>query len=236
MRAPHRVNSTAVQGSSDDLKASVPGKPFLRNLLARFRELEQLKQQQEELHDNRCSNRKRTKRLSSTKNLDGGAAAAAEIPADTSAEDFVLTINTQCLFYLQELFRAMLVPVTSDNGLVTQWRVNGMFLDGLDDVEESDLGPASPRKILKLGGYMLEQNALIIHAAAEEANLPAPGSFDLSFFPRLQYLRLDRCDVADIKHLFRLKSWLKVSEMHWHRGLERSDVDGLTGISFVHGA
>lgn len=129
---------------------------------------------------------------------------------DVSAGEFVLRINAQCLFYLQELFRAMLVPVMSDRGLVTQWRINGLFLDGLEDVEEVDLGPAGPRKILKLGGHMLEQTALIVNGTADEANLGAPGSFDLALFPRLQYLRLDRCGLVDVKNLGVLRSRLKV--------------------------
>lgn len=202
----------------DDFRASAPGKPFLKALFSTFQALEQQQQLTRHRAEDDASDgsfRRRVRRLSSTRSPIGTSGAvdsvlAAEADASVAAGEYVLRINAQCLFYLQELFRAMLVPVTSDHGLVTQWRINTLFLDGLEDVEEIDLGPAGPRKILKLGGHMLEQTALIVNGTADEANLGAPGSFDLAFFPRLQHLRLDRCDPADVKNMGVLRSRLKV--------------------------
>lgn len=137
-------------------------------------------------------------------------------PSDTepsvSRDEFVLRINAQSLFYLQELFLAMLTPVRSDSGLATQWRIDSHFLDGLEDADASALGPASPVKILQLGGHLLEQTALVVvnSAVSSDATMCAPSSFDLAFFPRLQYLRLDRCDLRDVRNLRLLRARLKV--------------------------
>lgn len=204
-------------GQDDDFRASAPGKPFLKALFSTFQALEQQQLTRHRAEDDASdgSFRSRVRRLSSARSPIGTSGAidnilAVEADASVAAGEYVLRINAQCLFYLQELFRAMLVPVTSDRGLVTQWRINTLFLDGLEDIEEIDLGPAGPRKILKLGGHMLEQTALVVNGTADEANLGAPGSFDLAFFPRLQHLRLDRCDLVDVKNLGMLRSRLKV--------------------------
>lgn len=188
-----------------DLRAAVPGKPFLAALAAAFDALEQ--PPSGAAGDLR--GRRRTRRLSSARSGDGDVASGSSADTDACRGEFVLRVSAQCLFYLQGLFQAMLTPTMSDSGLVTQWRINAQFVEGLGDADGSALGPASPSKILTLGGHMLEQTALIVNSAADEASLAAPGSFDVAFFPCLQYLRLDHCVVDEIKNWRVLRTRLK---------------------------
>ncbi|TYZ63586.1 hypothetical protein PybrP1_010880 [[Pythium] brassicae (nom. inval.)] len=208
--APPPASAAAV--AVGDLSAAVPGKPFLVALAAAFDELEQ--PASGAAGDAR--RRRRTRRLSSARSDVAAAVScnssnsSSHSDGDARQDDFVLRLNAQCLFYLQGLFQAMLTPTTSECGLVTQWRVNALFLDGLEDATKSDLGPASPAKILTLGGHLLEQTALIVSgASADDARFGAPGAFDLAVFPCLQYLRLDRCPVSEIQNWGVLRARLK---------------------------
>lgn len=182
-----------------DGSASVPGKPFLAQLLAT------LEHQQRQRSDNVTSHHRTGRRRSHSRD------------ALSSWETAVLQINAPCLFYLQQLFRTMLTPVRSaaskpeTEELIRQWRVDGAFRDQMDDMQLcAALGPANPRRILQLAGHMLELKALMIQAMPVELNGCMPSECDLAMFPSLQHLQIDQCDLSSIRNMRMMTSRLKV--------------------------
>lgn len=189
-----------------DGSASVPGKPFLAQLLAT------LEHQQHQRSDYVTSQHRATRRRSHSRDA-----------LWSSWETAVLHINAPCLFYLQQLFRTMLTPVRSaafkpeTEELIRQWRVDGAFREQLDDMQLcAALGPASPRRILQLAGHLLELKSLMIQAMPVELNVCMPSECDLATFPSLQHLQIDECDLSNIKNMHMMTSRLKVRSQYLH--------------------